>query len=158
MRGVFAVFAPFPTCFCANFVRGSFAAALDNAQVLLYHNVMMGYEKNSNKHYTPSARLFIGLEWLGAGTAAAFIVASAIAYTVLPHAGLNLFGALFWPLVIALALSLSLGVVQIMRNVNAPTAAGLALALFCLAATITAIALECATYGVFYLFPFSVAS
>lgn len=122
---------------------------------------MSGLRKTPNiqpeRYSTPSARLFVALELIGAFVALAIILAAVITFAANRGAGLNLLGYLFWPLIIALTLSLSLGVMQVVRHVNWQTVLGLAVASLALAALIVIVSLEVCYYGRFFLAPFALA-
>lgn len=118
--------------------------------------------ENNRKHNrrlgqktTPSAKLFVALETAGAIAAALFLLTSVIVYTASESAGLKTFSALFYPIVICLALAFTSGINQLLRGKQPLAAVSLAVAVICLALTIAAIVYECTTYGKLYLVPFT---
>ena len=104
---------------------------------------------------TPSAKIMVAFETISACLAAAFLIASAIVYAVSPDMGLKTFSALFFPLVICIAVALTTGINQTCRGRNALAIAFLVTAGVCLLLTAGAIIFECVNYGKFFLAPFT---
>ena len=90
---------------------------------------------------TPSAKILIAFEAISACLAAIFLLIAEIVYLVSPGMGLKTFSALFFPLVICIAVAL--------------TVAFLIAAVVCLMLVVGAIIFECVVYGKFYLAPFT---
>lgn len=104
---------------------------------------------------TPSAKIMVAFEAIAACLAAAFLIGSAIVYAVSPNMGLKTFSALFFPLVICIAVALTTGINQTCRGRNALTTVFLIIAGASLVLTVGAIVFECVTYGKFFLAPFT---
>ncbi len=108
-----------------------------------------------SERLTPSAKILVALEVIAACLAAAFLIGSAITYAVNPTAGLKTFSALFFPLVICIAVALTAGINQTCRGKNALTVAFVIVAGVCLLVAVGAIIFECVVYGKFFLAPFT---
>ena len=104
---------------------------------------------------TPSAKILIAFEAISACLAAIFLLIAEIVYLVSPEMGLKTFSALFFPLVICIAVALTAGINQTCRGKNALTVAFLIAAVVCLMLVVGAIIFECVVYGKFYLAPFT---
>lgn len=104
---------------------------------------------------TPSAKIMVALEGIAACLAATFLIGSAIVYAVSQNVGLKTFSALFFPLVICIAVALTTGINQTCRGKNALTVAFLIVAGVCLLLTVGVIIFECVVYGKFFLAPFT---
>ena len=129
---------------------------VDISGKILYNMTMENKRINKiGERLTPSAKIMVAFEAIAACLAAAFLIGSAIVYAVSPNMGLKTFSALFFPLVICIAVALTTGINQTCRGRNALTTVFLIIAGASLVLTVGAIVFECVTYGKFFLAPFT---
>ena len=136
--------------------KSNCTCGVDISGKILYNKAMENNRANKiGERLTPSAKIMVALEASAACLAAAFLIVSAIVYAVSPDMGLKTFSALFFPLVICIAVALITGINQTCRGKNAIAIVFLITAGACLLSTVGMIIFECVTYGKFFLAPFT---
>lgn len=104
---------------------------------------------------TPSAKLCIVGETIGAALSLIMLIAAFSVYLANHRIGLMTYSAVFYPVVICLILSFVLGINQLLRGFDTLTLVSLIVSAICLIAAVTFIILEVVYYGTFYLAPFT---
>ena len=104
---------------------------------------------------TPSAKILVAVEIISASLALMFLIGTVVVYVIGQDLGLKTFSALFFPIIICLAVALTTGINQTCRGKNALTVTFLAVASACTLLTVGVIIFECVTFGKLFLAPFT---
>ncbi len=104
---------------------------------------------------TPSAKILVAFEIISASLAFMFLIGAIVVYAISPDLGLKTFSALFFPVIICLAVALTAGINQTCRGKNAVSVTFLTVASVCVLLTVGMVIFECVTYGKLFLAPFT---
>ena len=124
-----------------------------NGEMVYYNsmdNEIVAYSK-----LPPSNRLFISLETIASALALLFSVGALVVFFFNAFWGAKLFGWLFYPTIICIAMALMMGAGQLFRGFHVSALVPLILVIASIVFTIVLIANEINAFGTFYLPPFT---